>query len=70
MKGGRSIEKTVEKAKGNPENPMSLQEIHEKYRDCCRGVLHQDAIEKSLALLQRLDQLKSIRELTQCYRVS
>ena len=70
LKGGRYIEKTVEKAKGNPENPMSLQEIHEKYRDCCRSVLHQDAIEKSLALLQRLDQLKSIRELTQCYRVS
>jgi hypothetical protein len=49
---------------------MSPQEIHEKYRDCCRSVLHQKAIEKSLALLQRLDQLKSIRELTQCYRVS
>jgi 2-methylcitrate dehydratase PrpD len=70
LKGGRSLENTVEKAKGNPENPMSPQEIHEKYRDCCRSVLHQKAIEKSLALLQRLDQLKSIRELTQCYRVS
>jgi 2-methylcitrate dehydratase PrpD len=70
LKGGRSLENSVEKAKGNPENPMSLQEIHEKYRDCCRNVLHQDAIEKSLMLLQKLDQLKSIRELTQCYRVS
>jgi len=70
LRGGRSLESTVEKAKGNPENPMSLQEIHEKYRDCCRDVLPQEAIEKSLALLQRLDQLKSIRELTQCYRVS
>jgi 2-methylcitrate dehydratase PrpD len=70
LKDGRSFEKTVEKAKGNPENPMSLQEIHEKYRGCCKDVLNQEATEKSLTLLQRLDQLKSIRELTQGYRVS
>jgi 2-methylcitrate dehydratase PrpD len=55
LKSGRSLEYSVENAKGSPENPMSLQEIHEKYRDCCRGVLDQEAIEKSLALLQRLD---------------
>lgn len=70
LKGGRSLEKTVEKAKGNPENPMSLQEIHEKYRGCCRDVLSRESMEKSLTLLQRLEQLQSIRELTQCYRVS
>jgi 2-methylcitrate dehydratase PrpD len=70
LKDGRALEKTVEKAKGNPENPMSLQEIHEKYRGCCRPVLNQEAMEKSLSLLQKLEQLKSVRELTQSYRIS
>ena len=69
LRGGRSLESTVGKAKGNPENPMSMKEIQDKYRDCCGGVLPHDSIEKSLGLLEGLDQLKSIRELTECYRI-
>jgi hypothetical protein len=69
LKDGKVLETTVEKARGNPANPMSLEEIQGKYKDCCKGVLADDATERSLALLQRLDQVSSIRELMACYRV-
>lgn len=70
LKGGIMLEARVEKAKGNPENPMSQQEVQEKYLDCCSGVLPEQSIKKSLSLLENLDNLKKIRELTECFRVS
>jgi hypothetical protein len=59
----------VEKARGNPENPMSPQEVKEKYLDCCSGILTQQSIDKSLSLLADLDRLETIGELTDCFRV-
>jgi 2-methylcitrate dehydratase PrpD len=70
LRGGKVLEATVHKAKGNPENPMTIQEIRQKYRDCCFGILPEHSVEKSLSLLENLDQLESIRELMACYRVS
>lgn len=70
LKGGTVLEATVQKARGNPENPMSLREIEEKYVDCCSGILSPDAIERSLAMLHELDRLERIRTLTECFRVS
>jgi 2-methylcitrate dehydratase PrpD len=70
LKGGRVLEARVEKAKGNPENPMSQQEVQEKYLDCCTGVLSERSIEKSLSLLEDLDNLEKVRELTDCYRTT
>ncbi|MGD9304560.1 MAG: MmgE/PrpD family protein [Desulfobacterales bacterium] len=69
LKDGRKLEARVEKARGNPENPMSPQEVQDKYLDCCSGVLTQHSIVKSLSLLADLDKLKSIGELMDCYRV-
>lgn len=69
LKGGRKLEARVQKARGNPENPMSQQEVREKYLDCCSGILTERSIEKSLALLANLDNLEKIGELTDCYRV-
>jgi 2-methylcitrate dehydratase PrpD len=69
LKGGRMQEATVQKAKGNPENPMSLQEVQEKYVDCCSGVLPEQSIERSLSLLENLDKLEKIRELMDCFRL-
>jgi 2-methylcitrate dehydratase PrpD len=70
LKGGGVLEAMVENAKGNPENPMSLQEIEAKYTDCCSGILPKHSMEKSLSLLQKLDQLEGIQELMACFHVS
>ena len=70
LKGGGVLEAMVDKAKGSPDNPMSIEEIQNKYADCCSGVLPKDSVEKSLSLLQELDQLEKIEELMACFRVS
>ena len=70
LKGGEMKQARVEKAKGNPENPMTEEEIREKYLDCCSEVLSQQSIEKSLSLLQNLDALDKIRPLMDCFRIA
>jgi 2-methylcitrate dehydratase PrpD len=70
MKDGKVLEATVVKAKGNPENPMSRQEIQEKYKGCCTGVLPESSIEKSISILENLEKIDSIEELMACYRVA
>jgi 2-methylcitrate dehydratase PrpD len=70
LKGGDIMEARVEKAKGNAENPMTGEEIREKYLDCCSDVLSQRSIEKSLSLLQDLDGLDGIRPLMDCFRIA
>ena len=69
LKGGDVLEASVGKAKGNPENPMSRQEVQEKYMECCSGVLPQGSIKKSLSLLEKLEKLESVRELMNCFQV-
>jgi 2-methylcitrate dehydratase PrpD len=68
LKEGTVLEASVAKARGNPENPMSLQEIQAKYRECCSEVLSEQSTEQSLTLLENLENLKSIHELMACFQ--
>jgi 2-methylcitrate dehydratase PrpD len=70
LKNGKALEASVKKAKGNPENPMSPEEIQEKYRACCVDVLPETGIEKSISLLQSLEDLEKLSKLMECYRVT
>jgi 2-methylcitrate dehydratase PrpD len=70
LKGGTILEASVAKARGNPENPMSRQEIQDKYVECCFDVLPQGSIEKSLSLLEKLEELESVRELMSCFQTN
>jgi 2-methylcitrate dehydratase PrpD len=54
LKGGEVLEAWVEKAKGNPENPMSSQE---------------QCIEKSITILQDLERLTRLSKMMECYRI-
>ncbi|MBU4566187.1 MAG: MmgE/PrpD family protein [Desulfarculus sp.] len=69
LKSGETLSARVDKAKGSPQNPMSSQEFRAKYLDCCTGVLSPTRIEKSLALLAKLEDLPHIGELSGCYLV-
>ncbi len=70
MKNGKVLEASIDKAKGDPENPMSPEEIQEKYRTCCSGILTEPSIEKSISILQDLEDLTRLSELMACYRVT
>jgi 2-methylcitrate dehydratase PrpD len=70
MKGGKTLDARVEKAKGTPENPMSPEEIQEKYIDCCTGILTEQCIEKSISIVQHLETLDRLSDLMESYRVT
>ena len=69
LKDGTILSAKVDKAKGTPRNPMTPEEFQVKYVDCCTEVLSQEQIDKSLALLAKLEQVPQISELTGCYLV-
>ena len=64
LKGGRTLEKLVKISKGNPEIPLSQEELRAKFRDCAQLSLDDDAIERAIDMLENLDRLASITELT------
>jgi 2-methylcitrate dehydratase PrpD len=56
--------------KGSPANPMSDEELADKFRGCARwGGLDRDTTERVLDLAWRIDQLDDVRELTRLLRV-
>ncbi|MCR4442517.1 MAG: MmgE/PrpD family protein [Peptococcaceae bacterium] len=63
LKNGKTYSKKVVDAKGDPGNPLTEEELFDKYRDCARLALPQEKIEKSVALLKNLPGLPGLSEL-------
>src|SRR5262245_34724430 len=63
LRNGKRYSHQVPFAKGEPRNPMSLDEILEKFRDCAGTVLSPPAIERSSELVLKLETLQDITEL-------
>jgi 2-methylcitrate dehydratase PrpD len=67
---GRVIKGQADFGKGSPANPMSDDELAEKFRQCASwGRLKKDAIEEVLKLLWKVDELRDVNELTRLLRV-
>ena len=60
LRDGREYSHRVDKARGRPSVPLSKAELHTKYRDCARGALHKEDIERSLKLVENLETLEDI----------
>jgi 2-methylcitrate dehydratase PrpD len=60
---GRVLEQSAGAPRGDPDNPLTWEEIAEKYRDCARELLAEGDVERTLDLLQRLEELPSLAEL-------
>jgi 2-methylcitrate dehydratase PrpD len=54
----------AEVPRGDPHNPLSWAQLAEKFRDCAKPVLPSDRIEKAIGVIQRLDDLADVHELT------
>ena len=63
MKDGRKFTKTVEKVRGSPGNPMTRDELLDKYRACASRVLKGERVERSIAALENLEKLATVAEL-------
>jgi 2-methylcitrate dehydratase PrpD len=68
LKDGREFSKTVDEAKGTPENPLSAEEVRGKYRNCVKGVQSKTEAEKTIEAVENLESLKMITTLTDLLR--
>jgi 2-methylcitrate dehydratase PrpD len=62
MKDGRKFTRLVQKVKGNPANPITRDELVDKYRYCAGRVLKGEALERSIAALEGLEKLGKASE--------
>jgi 2-methylcitrate dehydratase PrpD len=64
LRGGEEFCETVWEARGSPSNPMSQDEIREKFRKCASQVLADSSVERALETIEQLETLKTVKDLT------
>ena len=68
MKSGRIIEKMNESAKGSPVNPLSDEQLMEKYTYCTKHLFSKDQIEDTSKVFNSLEDLGKISDLIGLFR--
>jgi 2-methylcitrate dehydratase PrpD len=63
LRNGLELHHRVVTPRGDPENPMSTEELTVKFRDCAGRVLSPQKIDRCLDMLLNLDSLKDVRPL-------
>ncbi len=63
LRDGRHLRKRCDFSPGTPRNPLSDQDLWEKYRDCARLVLPQKETEESIELIMNLESIDNIGRL-------
>lgn len=63
MKDGRTFTRSVEKVRGSPGNPMTRDELVDKYRSCASRVLKGVQLERSIVALETLETLPAVKGL-------
>ncbi len=64
LKNGTVLEASAGAARGDRDNPMTFDDIVEKYKDCTRGLLTAEQAERVLTLAQNIESLPDILELS------
>jgi 2-methylcitrate dehydratase PrpD len=62
LKDGREVSAQVRFPKGDPENPLSWDELSEKYRTLAEAVWEQERVERVQGAVRRLEDEKSVRD--------
>lgn len=62
LKDGRVLEQSAGAPRGDPDNPLTWQQIAEKYRDCARELLSEGDAAQTLDLVHRLEELPNLTE--------
>lgn len=68
MKGGEVLSARVDVAKGHPKNPMTTEELLEKYLDCTGLVLSRDLAKRTSDMILDFAELPSVEPLMECFR--
>lgn len=68
LRNGKEYIKSVDKNRGSAQNPLSREERVNKFRDCVKGVLSQNEVDRCLNLVEHMEELKTICQLTDIVR--
>ena len=68
MKGGREFIKEVPLAKGEPENPMTWEEVIAKFTSLAQGSLGQSGAERVVQVVRDVEQVEDLSKLTAVLR--
>ncbi|MGQ9476873.1 MAG: MmgE/PrpD family protein [Actinomycetota bacterium] len=68
LKSGERAVGRAEKPLGEPGNPMSVEQIYDKYRECVGNVLNFRVADATLDMLVELDNLEDVNRLVQAYQ--
>ena len=69
LEDGRVLKTQADFGKGSPANPMSDDELSDKFRECASwGGMDKARTEEILKLVWRIEELKDVNELTQLLR--
>ena len=63
LKDGRSFQREAFTSRGQPDRPMSREELATKFTDCARATLSQERISKALEVIYRVEELPSVSAL-------
>jgi 2-methylcitrate dehydratase PrpD len=66
FRDGSVRERQVDISKGNPEVPMTSEELSVKFADCARASLEPQAMKAAVDGLQSIETLAAISDLTAC----
>jgi 2-methylcitrate dehydratase PrpD len=64
VKDGKVFSKKLDYPKGDPENPASKEELREKFRHLATQVITPEAAEEVIDMIDRLERVQSMRDLT------
>lgn len=64
LESGAKLEKLVEISKGDPANPLTQEELGDKFRDCAQLCFDAPRTATIIAALEGIDRLDKIGELT------
>jgi 2-methylcitrate dehydratase PrpD len=58
----------VDTPRGDPSRPLAWEELAEKFRDCAGTVMLAEAVERTLSLVERLEEVPNVSRLTETLR--
>jgi 2-methylcitrate dehydratase PrpD len=65
MKDGSEHKAFLSKPKGDPENPLSFEELAAKYRSAAKLAISEEAAEKLLGTVKQLETVRDMRDIVQ-----
>lgn len=65
LKDGTVLSKTMRYPKGHPRNNFTLAEQYDHFRLCCSPYMKSEQIEKIICIVDKLEDLKNVRELAE-----